>query len=74
METSNFYGLLKIQESKIREAALHSQNTEVIEVGEPSILKLRSIVGGPIGLTYLFFYTHLKPCILKVIFETVLTF
>ena len=46
-ETNNFYGLPKIHTSKVIEAAIHSQNTEVIEIREPSDLKLRPIVGGP---------------------------
>ena len=46
-ETSNFYGLPKIHKSNIIDAAIHSQNTEVVEVREPSDLKLRPLVGGP---------------------------
>ena len=46
-ETSNFYGLPKIHKSKVIEAAIHFQNTEVVEVREPRDLKLRPIVGGP---------------------------
>ena len=46
-ETSDFYGLPKIHKSKVIEAAIHSQNTEVVEVREPRDLKLRPIVGGP---------------------------
>ena len=47
LETSNFYGLPKIHKSKLIEAAIHSQNTEVVEIREPCDLKLRPIVGGP---------------------------
>ena len=46
-ETSNFYGLPKIHKSKVIEVAIHSQNTEVVEVREPRDLKLRPTVGGP---------------------------
>ena len=46
-ETSNFYGLPKIHKSKVIETAIHSQNTEVVEVREPCDLKVRPIVGGP---------------------------
>ena len=46
-ETSNFYNLPKIRKSKVIETAIHPQNTEVVEVREPSELKLRPIVGGP---------------------------
>ena len=31
-ETCNFFGLPKIHKSKVIEAAIHSQNTEVVEV------------------------------------------
>ena len=43
-ETSNFYGLPK---SKAIKAAIHSQNTEVVEVREPRDLKLRPIAREP---------------------------
>ena len=46
-ETSNFYGLPKIHKSKVINAAIHSQNTQVVEVPEPNDLKFRSLVGGP---------------------------
>ena len=46
-ETSNFYGLPKIQKSKVIEAAIHSQNIEAVEVREPMDLKFRPIVDGP---------------------------
>ena len=46
-KTSNFYGLPKIHKSKVIEAAIHSQNTEVVEVREHRDLKLKPIVGGP---------------------------
>ena len=63
-ETSNFYGLPKIHKSKVIEAAIHSQNTEAVEVREPCDLKVRPIVGGPDcptrRLSY-FFDTLLKP-------------
>ena len=63
-QTSNFYGLPKIHKSKVIEAAIHSQNTEVVEVEEPSDLKFRPIVGGPNCPTrrlYYFLDTILKP-------------
>ena len=63
-ETSNFYGLPKIHKSKVIEAAMHSQNTEVVEVREPHDLKLRPIVRGPICPTrrrIYFLDTLLKP-------------
>ena len=68
-ETSNFYGLPKIHKSKFIEVAIHSQNTEVVEVREPSDLKLRSIVGGPNCSTRkrsYFLNTLLKPCLTLV--------
>ena len=46
-ETRNFYGLPKIHKFKVIEAAIHSQNTEVVEVRESRNLKLRPIVGSP---------------------------
>ena len=46
-ETSNFYNLPKTHKSKVREAAVYSQNTEVVMVRKLSNLKLRPIVGGP---------------------------
>ena len=45
-ETSNFYGLPRGLPTYI-EAAIHSQNTVVVEVWEPRDLKLRPIVGRP---------------------------
>ena len=67
-EISNFYGLPKIHKSKVIEAAIHSQNTEVVEVRETSGLKLRPIAGGPNcptrRLSYFFGYTS------KTIFKT----
>ena len=45
-KTSNFYGLPKIHKSKVIERAIHSLNTEVVEVQEPHDLKLRLIIGG----------------------------
>ena len=46
-ETNNFYGLPKIHKSKVIQAAVHSQNTGVVEVWKPCNLKLRPITGGP---------------------------
>ena len=46
-ETSNFYGLPKIHKSKVINAAIHSQNTQIVEVPEPNDLKFRPLVGGP---------------------------
>ena len=63
-ETSNFYGLHKIHKSKVIEAAIHSQNTDVLEVREPRDLKLRPIVGGsncPKSRLSYFLDTLLKP-------------
>ena len=63
-ETSNFYGLPKIHKSKVIEAAIHSQNTEVIEVREPRNLKLRPLVGRtncPTRRLSYFLDTLLKP-------------
>ena len=57
-ETSNFYGLPKIHKSKVIEAAIHSQNTEVVEVLEHCKLKVRPTVCGP---NYYFLDTTLKP-------------
>ena len=42
-ETSNFYGLPKIHTSTVTEAAIHSQNTEVVQIWESHNLKLRTI-------------------------------
>ena len=55
---------LKFTKSKVIAAAIHSQNTEVVEVWEPSNLKLRPIVGGPNCSTRRLSYfldTSLKP-------------
>ena len=46
-ETSNFYGLPKIHKSTVTEAAIHSQNTEVVEIWKSHNLKLRTIVSMP---------------------------
>ena len=46
VKISNFCGLRKIHQSKIIETTIHSQNTEVAEVGEPSDLKVTPIVWG----------------------------
>ena len=46
-ETSNFYNFPKTHKSKVREAAVYSQNTEVVKVRNLSNLKLIPIVGGP---------------------------
>ena len=48
---SNFYSLPKTHKSKFREAAIHYQNTKVVEVREPSNLKLRPTAGRPNGPT-----------------------
>ena len=45
--TSNFYGLPKVQKSKIINDAIKSQNSECISILEPEDLKVRPIVGGP---------------------------
>ena len=62
----NFYGLPKIHKSKVTEAAIHSQNTEVVEVREPSNMKLRPLVGGsncPTRRLSYFLDTLLKLCL-----------
>ena len=54
----------EIQKSKVTEAAIYSQNTEVVEVREISNLKVRPIVCGPHCPTRRFSYflaTLLKP-------------
>ena len=78
-ETNNIYGLPTTHRSKVIEAPIHSQNTEVVEVPERSDLKLRPIAVGPNcptrRLSY-FLDTLLKPYLkyVKVIFEIALTF
>ena len=49
--TSHFYGLPKIHKSKLIQNALKEQQKEYVHIIEPSDLKLRSIVAGPICLT-----------------------
>ena len=44
-ETSNSYGLPKINKSKVIKAAIHSQSTDLLKVLKPSNLKLRLING-----------------------------
>ena len=46
--TSNFYGLPKIHKSKLIQNAIKEQQKEYVHVIEPSDLKLRLIVAGPI--------------------------
>ena len=49
--TSNFYGLPKIQKSKLIQNAFKEQQKEYVHIIEPSDFKLRSIVAGPISPT-----------------------
>ena len=65
-ETSNFYGLPKIYKSQIIKAAINFQNTKVVEVREPSDLKIRLIVAGPNCPTKRLFFG----CSSKTIFKT----
>ena len=46
--TSNFYGLPKTHKSKLIQNAIKEQQKEYVHIIEPSDLKLRPIVGGPI--------------------------
>ena len=46
-EVSNLNGLPKIHKSKITESAIHTQNSEIIEIFEPNDSKLRPTVAGP---------------------------
>ena len=46
--TSNFYGLPKIHKSKLIQNAIKEQQKEYAHIIEPSGLKLRPIVAGPI--------------------------
>ena len=45
--TSNFYGLPKFDKSKVIQEAIQVQNSEYINIYEPSDLTLRPIVAGP---------------------------
>ena len=49
--TSNFYGLPKIHKSKLIQNAIKEQQKEYVHIIEPSDLKLRPIVAGPIRPT-----------------------
>ena len=49
--TSNFYGLPKTHKSKLIQNAIKEQQNEYVHIIEPSGLKLRPIVAGPICLT-----------------------
>ena len=49
--TSNFYGLPKIQKSRIKTNALKEQNSEFASINELQDLKVRTTVGGPKCLT-----------------------
>ena len=64
-EVSNFYRLPKIHKSMITESAINTQNSEIIEISEPSDLKLRPIVGGPKLINILLkpFLKHIKSLI-----------
>ena len=61
---------LKFVKSKVIVAAIHSQNIEVVEVREPSDLKLRPIVGRPNCPTRSLSY--FLDTLLKAIFKTYL--
>ena len=45
--TSNFYGLPKIQKSQLITNAIKEKNSEVVSINKPQDLKVRPIVGGP---------------------------
>ena len=45
--TSNFYGLPKIQKSQLITNGIKEQNSEVVSINEPQDLKVRPLVGGP---------------------------
>ena len=49
--TSNFYGLPKIHKSKLIQNAIKEQQKEYVHITEPSDLKLRPTVAGPICST-----------------------
>ena len=49
--TSNFYGLPKIDKSTLVQNAMKEQQKQYVHIIEPSDLKLRPIVAGPICLT-----------------------
>ena len=46
-KVSNSYGHLKIHKSMITESTINIQNSEIIEIFEPTDLRLKPIVGGP---------------------------
>ena len=46
-KSSNFYGLPKIHKSKIIAEEIKKQNSEIINILEPSDLKVRPIIAGP---------------------------
>jgi hypothetical protein len=48
---ANFYVLPKAHKSKLIKDAIHTQNSEVIEIYQPQDLKVRPIIGGPISPT-----------------------
>ena len=52
--TSNFYGLPKIDKSKLIQNAIREQQKEFVHIIEQSDLKLRPIVAGPIRPTRTF--------------------
>lgn len=68
-KTSQFYGLPKIHKSKQISSAINKQNSDVVNVLEPSDLPFRPIVGGPIcptsNLSFLL-DEILKPLLSKV--------
>ena len=63
MKESNLYGLPKIHKSKIIKEAINKQNSEYITAKDPSDLKFRPIVAGPISATSRI--SELVDCILK---------
>ena len=62
-ETSNLYGLSKIQKSAIIKSAVIEKQSEYIEVANPSDLSMRPIIAGPICPTYRL--SHLLDVILR---------
>ena len=46
--TSKFYGLPKIHKSKLIQNGIKEQQKEYVDIIEPSDLKLRPIVAGPV--------------------------
>ena len=62
-ETSNLYGLSKIQKSAIIKSAVIEKQSECIEMANPSDLSMRPIIAGPISPTHRL--SHLLDVILR---------